>query len=287
MAKIIDMVFLCESVTTRSNLMVMISHPKTALDRKRMSPYAKLGRISGHTVRGWLRHAAEKLLIQHGVSICHPLAKISVTNDRNKKYYAKDLELGYHPRGECKENGGCLLYNLFGDLDKMGNLMVQSVYFYPTSTGDGTATRNVNRFFKSVGGGRLEVINSSPRARAETHQTYMTIEDVVGVMIEAPFRLILRNENSDHEIVLLKTLEFLKVMVQEYNIDFMLGGMRNSGYGRAAILPLKPSRKISKKNETSNESKEEVTGQLKIQFALKNSEVVELNKKFEDVVNQE
>ena len=147
MAKVFDLVFLCEAVVTRNNLLVMIPQPKSAAARKKMSPYAKLGRISGHTVRGWLRHAAEKLLIEHGVSVCHPLSRMSVTNKRNKGYFKKDLALGYHERGGCKDQGGCLIYNLFGDLDKLGNLMVQSVYFFPTTSGSGAATKNINKFF--------------------------------------------------------------------------------------------------------------------------------------------
>jgi hypothetical protein len=304
MAKVFDLVFLCEAVVTRNNLLVMIPQPKSAAARKKVSPYAKLGRVSGHTMRGWLRHAAEKILIEHGVSVCHPLSRMSVTNKRNIDYYKKDLALGYHERGACKEEGGCLIYNLFGDLDKLGNLMVQSVYFFPTTSGNGSATKNINKFFNSVGGGRLEVINSSPRARAETHQTYMAIEDIAGVMIEAPFHLILHEEHHDQEILLLKTLEFLKTEMRQWNIDHMLGGMRNSGYGRAVVLELEPGRsrtgkkkqEASGKKETSEKDEkldeaaseeEATTGTVKIKFELRKSELAKLESEFSELVERE
>jgi hypothetical protein len=204
------------------------------------------------------------------VSVCHPLAENSITSERNKEYYQRDLALGYHPRGDCRDRGGCIIYNMFGDLDKLGNLMVPSVFFFPTSKGNSAATKNVNKLFNSVGGGRLEVINTSPRARAKTHQTYMTFEAVTGVMIEAPIKLILHEEDEDQEVLLFKTLEYLKEVMQEYDKDHMLGGMRNEGYGRAGILPV------------------EIKGSdLKVQFKLTKAEAAKLDKKFEGVISKE
>ncbi len=102
--KVINTVFLAESVMTRSNILVMVSHPKSEAERKSQSPFSKLGRIGGQTIRGWLRHAVEKLLLQNGISVCHPLCTISITADRNKDYFRNDLLRGYHPRGECSDD---------------------------------------------------------------------------------------------------------------------------------------------------------------------------------------
>jgi len=87
--KVIETVFLAESVTTRANNLVMINNAKNEADRKKMSPFAKLGRVAGQSIRGWIRHAMEKLLIQQGVSVCH----------RNKDFLRKVL-LGQFGFGE-------------------------------------------------------------------------------------------------------------------------------------------------------------------------------------------
>ncbi|MHA1650101.1 MAG: hypothetical protein ACTSYB_07890 [Candidatus Helarchaeota archaeon] len=236
----------------------------------------------------------EKLLLQHGVSVCHPLSTISITADRNKDYFKNDLALGYHPRGECKAEGGCPIYRLFGDLDCAGNLMVSSVYFYPTTSGNGTITKNINKLFAGVGSGRLEVINNSPRCRSRSHQVYLTVEHLAGVMIEAPFKLILRNPDRDQEVLLLKTLEFLKIKVQQNEFDFMLGGMRTAGYGKGAILPIKPkkARKSRNKSLISGEDtevvppKEEIPKTYTIQFKLKAAEAGKLEAAFQDVIKR-
>jgi hypothetical protein len=290
--RIIQAIFVCESFTNRNNVLVMFTHAKNELERRRMSPFSKIGRISGQTLRGWLRHAVEKLLLQNGVSVCHPLSGISVTGSRNKEYFNKeDLPLGYHPRGDCAEEGGCLVYQIFGDLDKPSNLIVPSAYFYPTVSGNGTATKTINRVFGSVGGGRVEIAHFSPRARKNTHQTYMSMEEIVAVMVEAPFNLIIKDGNPDHEIVLLKALDYLKTMVQEYEFDFLLGGMRDQGYGRAAVLPMKRTRKKSQSNALNSqkvtEEVDEGNSTFKIQFKMTKADATQLEREFSEVIAKE
>jgi hypothetical protein len=292
--RVINYEFLGESVTTRSNNLVMIAKAKNEVDRKKQSPFAKLGRIGGQSIRGWLRHAVEKLLLQNGVSICHPLNTISVTADRTRSHYQEDLAAGYHSRGDCKTAGGCLIYNLFGDLEQPGNLIVQSVYFFPTMSGDSTATKNINKFFNSMGSGRVEVVNNSPRCRTQTHIAFMTIEHLAGVMIEAPFKLILRQPNPSHEVIIAKALEFLNSMVKEYQFDFLLGGMRSAGYGRAALLPIEP--KTARKRNKNASSEEEMEDQenieeeakgCKIQFNMKKEDMENLENEFQKIIASE
>ena len=292
--KVINTVFLAESVTTRSNLLVMITHPKNESERKKQAPFSKLGRIGGQTLRGWLRHAMEKLLLQNGISVCHPLSTISITADRNKDYFKNDLALGYHPRGSCQSEGGCPIYRMFGDLDCVGNLMVSSVYFYPTTSGNGTITKNINKLFNGVGSGRLEVINNSPRCRSQSHQVYLTVEHLAGVMIEAPLKLILRNPEREQEVLLLKTLEFLKIKVQQNEFDFLIGGMRTAGYGKGAILPIKPKKTrkprnkslLAEKDTDVMTPKDEIPKTYTIQFKLKAAEAGKLEAAFQDVIKR-
>lgn len=292
--KVVETVFLAEAVTTRANHLVMVTNPKSEADRKKMSPFAKIGRIGGQTIRGWVRHAMEKLLLSHGISVCHPLSTLSVTADRNKEYFARDVALGYHPRGACKEEGGCILRQMFGDLDEPGNLITQSVNFYPTTSGNGTATKNINKLFGCVGSGRVDMVLNSPRCRSQTHQVYMAIENFTGVMIEAPLKLILRTADKDQETILLKTLEFLKIQVQNNEFDFLLGGMRTAGYGKAAVLPLKPKKSKKSKNltlipvEDSEEGKDEedTAKNYTIQFSLKLEDAQKIERAFHEVVQR-
>ncbi|NVM29077.1 MAG: hypothetical protein HWN65_09545 [Candidatus Helarchaeota archaeon] len=289
--QIIRFTLLCESFTNRSNVLVMVGQAKNERDRRQTSPFAKVGRIAGQTIRGWIRHTMEKLLLMNGVSVCHPISKISATSDRNKEYFKEDLTLGYHSRGDCAEKGGCLIYQIFGDLDAPGNLIVPSAYFYPTTTGNGRVTKEINKVFGSVGGGRIELTHCSPRARAKSHRTYMSMETIVGVMIKAPVNLILIQANRDHEVALLKTLEFLKTMNQEYEYDFLLGGMRGQGYGRAALLPMmQKSKKTKQKSLAPNEEGEELeegNGTYKIQFKLTKPQGEKLEQDFQSIIAKE
>jgi hypothetical protein len=197
-----------------------------------------------------------------------------------------------------------LVYQMFGDLDRPANLMIKSVYFYPSTSGNGSATTDLNKAFASVGSGRLEVINSSPRCQTETHQVFMTIEHVTGVAIEAPLKFTLRTPNPDQEVVLMKTLDFLNTMVQNEDFDFLLGGMRTQGYGRAKVLPLKPKKTPKVKARGKNASlvaaeneppepedaEDEGNGEksgFRIQFNPSKEQSEELEDKFAKVIAKE
>ncbi len=289
--KIIETTFLAHAVTNRNNPLVMIGTAKSERDRKQTSPFAKVGFLSGNTLRGWLRHAFEKLLLSHGVSICHNMPEDALTAARNKVYYKEDCTLGYHPRGSCKDQGGCLIHQLFGDRDVTGNLMVPSIMYYPTTTGNGSATTNINKALGGVGMGRVEVVRNSPRARLHTHQTYLTVETLAGIAIEAPLHLVLHQANDAHETLILKGLQYLNEQVKDSTFDFLLGGMRNEGFGRATALPM-VAKKSKKKSQKTLANEEEPNGgksapKTVIQFKMDKIETNNLNKKFEALVDHE
>ncbi len=115
-------------------------------------------------------------------------------------------------------------------------------------------------------------------------------------MIKAPLNLILIEENPNHRVVLQKALEFLKTMNQEYQYDFLLGGMRAQGYGRAAILPMKPKtvRGASKVDQRTLDSDEQAesqdggnSGGYTIQFKLPKVQGKKLDKEFQGIVANE
>ena len=212
-----------------------------------LSGFTKLGRISGKTLRGWLRHAMEKLLLKNGVSVCHPLPANTVTNERNKKYYEDDALLGYHPRGACKKQGGCPVYHIFGDLDKPSNIIVSPIYFYP-SLGGGTLSKNFQKITGQIGLGRVEIDRESPRKRSDTFQTYMSQETIMGTYINAPWTIIIRNDDEFHEVLIFKTLEFLFEKNQNWDFDFMIGGQRTAGCGKANVVRVNSNNNFLTKN---------------------------------------
>ncbi len=233
--KKIEVIFICGSFTSRQDLFVTFGNSHGILDQRKLSGFTKLGRISGKTLRGWLRHGLEKLLLLNDVSVCHPLPSNTIVNERNKKYYKEDLAVGYHPRGECKDQGGCPVYNMFGDLDKPSNLIVTPIYFYPSS-GGGTSANNLNKITSAIGKGRIEIDHASPRKRSDTHQTYMSTETIVGSYIEAPWTLVIRKDDELHEVLIWKTLEFLFKKNEEWDFDFLIGGDRTAGCGQARAV---------------------------------------------------
>jgi len=113
-------------------------------------------------------------------------------------------------------------------------------------------------------------------------------------MIEAPLKLIFREPDRDQEVLLLKTLEFLKIKAQQNEFEFLLGGMRTSGYGKGAILPIKPkkTRKTRNKSLLSEEDtevvspKDEIPKTYTIQFKLKAVEAAKLETAFQNAVRR-
>jgi len=292
MKKFIETTFLAKAVTNRNNPLVMIPVAKNERDRKQTSPFAKLGFISGTTLRGWLRHALEKLLLGHGVSVCHNIPDDSVTAARNKEYYKEDHTLGYHSWGSCAAEGGCLIFQLFGFRDVPGNLLVPAILYYPTTTGNGSATTNINKVFGGVGQGRVDGVRNSPRARKNTHQTYLSVETLAGIAIEAPLIFVLHEANEDHETLIRMGLHYLNEMIQANEFDFLLGGMRNQGFGMATALPMvaKKKRKSSKNQETlveEKDSSDEKSAKLEIEFKMDKTQFKALETKFNALVTKE
>ena len=214
----------------------------------------------------------EKLLLENGISICHPMPANTITSDRNKEAYEKDLELNYHPRGSCKNDGGCIIYKLFGDLGVPGKLIIPSVYFYPANSGSSN-TKNQQKIFGSVGTGRLEISRNSPRARNDSTQPFMTTESIVGVMIEAPFNIVLRDDSEQLKALILKTLEYLFEKVSKSDYPFLLGGNRGFGYGRAVAVFLNNSGNYLIRDRNC--------------LGIKNEKVEEINQKFEELIEKE
>ncbi|MBD3227995.1 MAG: hypothetical protein GF329_07380 [Candidatus Lokiarchaeota archaeon] len=155
-----------------------------------------------------------------------------------------------------------------------------SVYFYPANNG-GSTFKNCQKAFNSVGKGRLELVRSSPRARNGNAKTpFMSTETWVGVMIEAPFTLMINGNGNDgtgleekYKVLVLKTLEYLNKKVEDGQYAFMLGGKRGKTYGRARVVF---------KNKNGN-----YLTRGRNCLGIKNDEAEEIDKKFDELVKQE
>ncbi|MHA1271768.1 MAG: hypothetical protein ACTSPY_18420 [Candidatus Helarchaeota archaeon] len=242
--RILNFTIIIESVSTRNDIFVKFDKSKGIQDQKTLSNFIKLGHVPSTTLRGWIRHAMEILLIKNGLSICHPLPKNTITAERNKKMYAKDIELGYHPKGSCIKNGGCIIYRLFGDLNVPSNIIIPPVFFYPAKN---SIFKNIDKIF-GIGTGRMEITRSSPRIRSNSHGMYMTTESTTGVYVEAPFKIILRDGAEEFEPIIIKTMEYLFSEVMNWNYDHLLGGFRSFGHGRAVVIKLNENGNFLTKN---------------------------------------
>ena len=269
---VLNLTFIADSINTRSDMFVRFGPSKGIEDQKTLSNFTKLGRVSGSSIRGYLRHGVEKLLLREKISVCHPLPANVIVNERNKKIYERDLRLGYHARNSCSDRNYCLLFQMFGDIGVPSNVLINSVYFYPTGNG-GTITKNHNKIFSNIGKGRLELNRNSPRSRSDGHSPFMTLESISATMIEAPFKLILREKNETHRIVLLKALEFLFEQNVNSNFTFMLGGHRSSGSGKAVIV-------------FTNENGNYISKSRNV-LGIKKEDAEEIDRKFKEIVKIE
>ncbi|MFX0133508.1 MAG: hypothetical protein ACFFDN_07690, partial [Candidatus Hodarchaeota archaeon] len=129
-------------------------------------------------------------------------------------------------------------------------IIVPSIYFYPSS-GGGTMASNFQKIFGLIGKGRIEIDHQSPRKRADSHQTYMSTETIVGTFIEAPWNIVIRDGNELHQILILKTLEFLFEKNKKFDIDFMVGGERTAGCGSAIAVKVSEGGNYLVKNRNS------------------------------------
>ncbi|MHA1269822.1 MAG: RAMP superfamily CRISPR-associated protein [Candidatus Helarchaeota archaeon] len=245
--KKLNLYFISESISTSTDIYARFNSSKGIQDQKIISSFVKLGRLPSSSIRGWIRHAMEKLLLKHGISICHPLPENVMTAKTNQKRLEADLKLGYHPRASCIKQGGCILYKIFGDLNVPSTLIIPSIYFYPAKN---SQFKNHQKIF-NIGNGRIELERNSPRARIDGVGTYMTSESPVGIYIESPFTVILRDGCEAYEPILLKTFEFLSEKVLNWEYEFLLGGKRSFGFGRAVIVSLSEKGNFLTKNRNS------------------------------------
>ncbi len=87
-------------------------------------------------LRGALRHQVMQSCVENGLEVCH-------TSDKEADKHGNSLlPKGFHLTGACKENGECVVHQIFGS---KGNSGIISVYADPiTSISHKTAKTDVN-----------------------------------------------------------------------------------------------------------------------------------------------
>lgn len=87
-------------------------------------------------LRGALRHQVMQICVENGLKVCH-------TSDKEADKHGNSLlPIGFHLTGACKENGECIVHQIFGS---MGTAGIISVYADPiTSITHKTAKTAVN-----------------------------------------------------------------------------------------------------------------------------------------------
>ena len=183
------------------------------------------GIIPAFSLSGWLRHGMEKAVQERGGTACHPGE--ANANFRKDGVYSRDLNAGYHPKGDCLEDDdgdGCVIHDLFGGFGNLpGKVMRRPIKFSPVrSTVDytqGQAEGHYRRLNRNV------VSRNKEDNREPLRNTGL---DAVA-NLDGTWHLSFREVKLEFVALLAEGIEFLDA----HNTDFMhqLGGARNFGGG--------------------------------------------------------
>ena len=182
------------------------------------------GIIPAFSLSGWLRHGMEKAVQERGGTACHPGE--ANANFRKDGVYSRDLDAGYHPKGDCLEDDGdgCVIHDLFGGFGNLpGKVMRRPIKFSPVRSSvdytRGQAEGHYRRLNRNVVS-RNEEDNREPLRN--------TGLDAVA-NLDGAWHLSFREVKPEFVALLAESIEFLDA----HNTDFMyqLGGARNFGGG--------------------------------------------------------
>jgi len=183
------------------------------------------GVIPAFSLSGWLRHGMEKVVQEYGATACHPGE--ANANFRKDGVYNRDLESGYHPKGNCLEDdsgNGCVILDLFGGFgNRPGKVMRRPIQFSPVRSSvdytRGEAEGHYRRLNRNIVS-RNEEDNREPLRN--------TGLDAVA-NLDGAWHLSFREAQPEFIALLAEAIDYLDA----HNTDFMhqLGGARNFGGG--------------------------------------------------------
>lgn len=181
------------------------------------------GIIPAFSLSGWLRHGMERVVQDRGGTACHPGE--ANANFRREGIYERDLDSGYHPKGECGENGEkCVVLDLFGGFNSQpGKVMRRPIQFSPVRSSvdytRGQAEGHYRRLNRNV------VSRNQGDSRTPLRNTEL---DAVA-NLDGAWQLSFRESKPEFLGLLAEAVEFLDT----HRTEFMhqLGGQRNFGAG--------------------------------------------------------
>ena len=182
------------------------------------------GIIPAFSLSGWLRHGMEKVVQERGGTPCHPGE--ANANFRKDGVYNRDLDSGYHPKGECLEDdaNGCVILDLFGGFgNRPGKVMRRPIKFSPVRSSvdytRGQAEGHYRRLNRNIVS-RNEDDNREPLRNTKL--------DAVA-NLDGCWHLSFRETKPEFVALLAAAIDYLDA----HNTDFMhqLGGARNFGGG--------------------------------------------------------
>ena len=183
------------------------------------------GIIPAFSLSGWLRHGMEKVVQERGGTACHPGE--ANANFRKDGVYSRDLDAGYHPKGDCIDDGdskGCVIHDLFGGFDnRPGKLMRRPIQFSPV--------RSSVDYTRGQAEGHYRRLNRNVVSRndADGREPLRNSELDAVANLDGTWHLSFREVKPEFIALLAEAVEYLDA----HNTDFMhqLGGARNFGGG--------------------------------------------------------
>jgi len=183
------------------------------------------GIIPAFSLSGWLRHGMEKVIQQRGGTACHPGE--ANANFRKDGVYNRDLDAGYHSKGECLEDddsNGCVIFDLFGGFgNHPGKVMRRPIKFSPV--------RSSVDYTRGQAEGHYRRLNRNVVSRNEddNREPLRNVELDAVANLDGCWHLSFRETKPEFIALLAEAIDFL----DEHQMDFMhqLGGARNFGGG--------------------------------------------------------
>jgi hypothetical protein len=149
--------------------------------------------------------------------------------------YERDLDAGYHEKGECldEHDDGCVVYDLFGEFgDKPGTLLRRPVSFSPIRRNVDVLAGEAEAHYRQVSN-QVRSRNGENGGQPLRHAE----RDVVG-NVEGTWKLTLRDLKPEFVGLLIEAVSFLDGHSDEY--AFQIGGARNFGAGIADVWVINP-----------------------------------------------
>jgi len=176
----------------------------------------------------------EKVVQEYGHTACHPGE--SNANFRKDGVYTRDLDAGYHPKGDCldsEDGNGCVILDLFGGFgNRPGKVMRHPIQFSPV--------RSSVDYTRGQAEGHYRRINRNVVSRnaADNREPLRNIEFDVVANLDGSWRLTFREPKPEFLGLLAEAIDYLDA----HKTDFMhqLGGARNFGGGMVECKLINP-----------------------------------------------